>query len=265
TDTNYIYIYGRRSESEYNLPYPHAARSAIGEVKSQNWEYYTRTGWSDDPQSTQRINSFQVSQQYSVSTYRGKYILLTQDVWLSPKIFSFTSASPVGPWSNKKHLYTTPETGGSTFTYNAWVHPQFDSNSEMLVSYNVNGDFWSIFSNVEIYRPRFIRIPYMNLDYDFWPNTADNRTLRNGFNLAIAPNPVSRNALVLLDLKEPQTLRLEMFTITGGLTMLQQEYKLTEGEHRITLDTDKMADGIYLLKVTAITGTQTIPLIKKSK
>jgi hypothetical protein len=261
-DTGYTYIYGRKSDPEYNIPYPHVARAIHGEMHLQEWEYFDGMGWSGDASATKRMNSFQVSQQYSVSTYRGKYILLTQDIWLSPDIYSFTSETPVGPWSNRRRLFTTPETGGSTFTYNAYVHPQFDRNGEMLMSYNVNGDFWSIFNNVELYRPRFIRIPYMNLDYAFWPNSTEEHGVLNHKDMCIYPNPVVQVATLLVTATRSKTVEIRLTDMQGREVIAPVNVDLTSGENRITFETDFLAGGVYFCRVIIDSESYTLPLLK---
>lgn len=263
SDINYTYIYGRKDDPDNSIPYPHVARAAIGEVHKVDWEYYDGVGWTADANETKRMNDFQVSQQYSVSTYRGKYILLTQDIWLSPKIYSFTSESPTGPWSNKRLVYTTPETGGSTFTYNAYVHPQYNREGGMLMSYNVNGDFWSIFNNVELYRPRFIRIPYMNLDYAFWPNRIETELASAAGDMKIYPNPVEQNATLVLTGKRNGQVRIELTSASGSLITDEISARVTMGENRIPLLTQRLPAGLYICRVIVEGEIYILPLVKK--
>ena len=71
----------------------------------------------------------------------------------------FESDFPTGPWHSKKTVYCTPETGGDVFTYNSFVHPELSINDELIISYNINSfDFWSLFDNADLYRPKFIKV-----------------------------------------------------------------------------------------------------------
>ncbi len=260
---DYYYIYGRKNDDPgINIPYPHVARAPKGELMQQEWEFFDGNQWTSDPLDTKRINDFQVSQQFSVSKYRGKYILLTQDIWLSPKIFSFTSKTPTGPWGNKKLIYETPETAGDTWTYNAYVHPQFDQDDEMLVSYNVNGDFWSIFSNVEIYRPRFIRVPYMNLDYAFWPNGQEFHTEHNTTKLSAFPSPFTDNLNLLIESEKRDFAVVEIYDINGRLVR-SEKLELIVGENDLKLKTGNWPAGIYFGIIIIGEYTENIKLIKK--
>jgi len=264
-DSGYLYIYGRHNDNpDLNIPYPHVARAFKGELMNQQWEYYTGVDWSTDPQETKRINDFQVSQQYSVSTYRGKYILITQDIWFSPNIYSFTSDSPVGPWGSKRLLYTTPETEQDMFTYNAYAHPQFDLDARLLVSYNTNGDFWSIFQNVEIYRPRFIRVPYMNMDYEFWPNGQEPAMQEDLNRPRIFPNPVRNSTTLSLNPGTPTPVSIEILDLHGRTVQSVPNQQFTSGKHTFALDMSLYPGGVYLCKVLTDTELHVITVLKIS-
>jgi hypothetical protein len=250
-DSAWYYIYGRRDESEgSNLPYAHVARAPLEGLMGP-WEYFNGSGWDIDPASSVPMHDQPVSQQFCVSTYLGKYILLSQEIWLSAKIYTYTSNSPSGPWSNKKLIYTTPETSGDVFTYNAYAHPQFDHDRELLVSYNVNGDFFSIFSNVEIYRPRFIRVPYMNLDYDFWApvNVPGIGSPDPGPGITAYPNPFSDRVHFPLELPVAGRVVVELYDSQGRLLDLYLDEYLLAGTHRKDLVTGDLPGGLYYYKI----------------
>lgn len=261
-DTGFIYIYGRKNDTDnFNIPYPHVARTTEGNIMDQSyWEYYNGTGWSADPAASKPFQDIPVSQQYSVTTYLGKYILLTQNIWLSPEIFTYIADSPTGPWKNKTKVYTTPENSGSTFTYNAYAHPQFNKNNEMLVSYNVNGDFWSIFSNVELYRPKFIRVPYRNISYDFWTSNTGKHNLFSQL-VSVYPNPLHDLSELRMELQESGMLSWEIMDMQGRQIAECQPTITTSGLHRIDLGDMAVQNGIYLIRIMQNSRVMTIPLM----
>jgi hypothetical protein len=56
-------------------------------------------------------------------------------------------------------VYSTPETQVGLYTFDAHVHPEFTDATGLLVSYDVNTfDPSELLSNVDSYRPRFIRV-----------------------------------------------------------------------------------------------------------
>ena len=74
-------------------------------------------------------------------------------------ISAWDAPTPIGPWSDKTTIYTTPAWSDS-FTYNALAHPELSDDQSLLVSYNVNSSSGSgAYGNADLYRPRFIRVP----------------------------------------------------------------------------------------------------------
>lgn len=153
---DYVYIYGAES-TKYNK-FMHVSRTSRSNP-FKKMEYYNGTSWVTDPKQSARLISG-VSEQYSVFKYAGKYYLLSQaGVLLSPDIYLWDATSPVGPFTNKRKVYTTPQTGGNIITYNATAHTEFTKDGQLLVSYctnSLNGN--DIYKNADNYRPYFIRV-----------------------------------------------------------------------------------------------------------
>ena len=152
---DYTYIYGLKKE------FPYVARAQKGNVRGE-WEFYDGTGWVNDPEKAVPMLEFSGSEQFSVFEWEGTFILIMQEGGLGRKIYSFTAATPYGPWGNRKLIYETPEPDGcpDCFTYNAVAHPQFTEDNYLLISYNMNSmKLQDHYDNALIYRPRFIRVP----------------------------------------------------------------------------------------------------------
>ena len=161
-DTDYTYIFG--TEWSTPLKYAHVERVPAGNLHAAP-EFWNGGAWVTETPlgSAGRLvksdgSSVDVSAQFAIFYFQGKYRLLTQESFLGAQIFSYESNSPVGPWTHRKKVYTTPETGGNIWTYNAWVHPEFvNADGYMLMSYNINSmNFADLFTNADNYRPKFI-------------------------------------------------------------------------------------------------------------
>ncbi len=140
--------------------FAHLARVAGGDLADGRWEYLGDAGWSTDPAQTKRILEG-VSNEFSVSKFHGRYTLVTGDATeiLSSKIVMYRSANLDGPWTGKTVLYSTPETGGNVFTYNAKAHPELGNGHTLLVTYNVNSfDKNDLYTEVDNYRPRYVDV-----------------------------------------------------------------------------------------------------------
>lgn len=263
-DSIYLYIYGRREENN-NIAYPHLARAKADNLLGP-WEFSAGSSWATDPAWSFKINSFQVSQQYGVFKHMGKYVLFTQDIWLSTQIWSFTSTSPAGPWGNKTLVYDTPKLANDAFTYNAYPHPQFDENDKLLFSYNNNGDFWDIFSNVELYRPVFVRIPYAMLDPAFDTTTGTNKYLQEDEPVELSlnyPNPFTDITTIEYSVKKKELVELVIYDISGREIASYINKTLDPGKYSITINTGDFDEGVYLYRMTD-SSTRARPMIKIS-
>ncbi|HMZ89977.1 MAG TPA: DUF5005 domain-containing protein [Chitinophagales bacterium] len=166
-DGSYIYVYG--PESFTFTKYPHVMRFPAGNIRGTK-EFWNGTTWvTTEPATTvgrmKRTNglNIDVSAQFAVFYSGGKYRMVTQDVLFGPNIYSWEASNPNGPWKIKQTVYTTPETGGDIWTYNAWVHPQFTTaDGYILLSYNKNSlNFLDLFGDATIYRPQFVYFKYL--------------------------------------------------------------------------------------------------------
>lgn len=157
-EAGYTYVYG--VEDRGAQKWAHLARVAGGDLADGPWEYLGDAGWSTDPAATKRILEG-VSNEFSVSEFQGRYTLVTGDATeiLSSKIVMYRSDSLEGPFTGKTVLYSTPETAGNVFTYNAKAHPNLGDGHTLLVTYNVNSfDTNDLYVDVDNYRPRYVEV-----------------------------------------------------------------------------------------------------------
>jgi hypothetical protein len=151
----------------------HLARVRTEHLTTDDWQYYGAAGWTSDEAASTRIMGG-VANEFSVTKFQGKYTLVTSDATepLSAKIVMYRSDSLTGPFTNKTLLYTTPETSGNVFTYNAKAHPELGSDGRLVVTYNVNSfNTADVYSNVDNYRPRYVDVDVSITD----PTSASNR------------------------------------------------------------------------------------------
>ena len=152
---DYIYIYG--AETDGLNKFANVARAADGDLRNE-WEYYDGANWVTDLDASARLMN-DVSEQFAVFQQDGKFYMITHHHIFGDEIFIWNAPRPEGPWGNQRTVYCTPETEGDRWTYNAFAHPQFTENDQLLVSYNINSfNFQDLFRNADYYRPYFIRI-----------------------------------------------------------------------------------------------------------
>lgn len=165
-DKGHTYVYG--VEDHGIVKYMHVARVRGDDLRA-DWEFFTGNGFAPGEDASVRVMP-NVANEYSVTKFRGMYMLITQDTseLFSTRVAAYFSCSPTGPFTGKTTLFHTPETGlwGSygdpdIFTYNAHEHPELRSGDRLLVTYNVNSfDFNDDLRDVTIYRPRFVEVRF---------------------------------------------------------------------------------------------------------
>lgn len=158
----FTYIYGTGNQSTDTM---YVARVHGSSLLSQ-WQYFTGSGWSTDPLSPAGVMTG-VESSYSVTPFQGEFLLVSMDAaqFFSGSIYAYTSQSPTGPFTHKTLLYTTPDAsfydrspGYGVFTYSAMVHPEFSTGNTLVISYSANGSGPKAFTNVSVYRPRFLNV-----------------------------------------------------------------------------------------------------------
>lgn len=247
-ENGYTYIFGRKeNDTVSHIAYPHVARVPAGNILAP-WEFCNGISWSVSPNETQRISVVAVSQQYGVFKLNNKYIIINQEIWLSSKIYSYTSNHIEGPWNNKVLLYNTPILFANVFTYNAFPHPQFNTGDGLLISYNSNGNFADIFKNVEVYRPRFIRVPFTMMDPTYvsvaeYPQKniiPDAVILYQNY-----PNPAEATTKIKFAVTKKSFVSLHLNTIEGKEIKSYYNTILDPGLYNFDLDLQDLKPGVY--------------------
>ena len=248
-ENGHTYIFGRKeNDTVYHIPYPHIARVAVGNIMAP-WEFYNGSSWSTAPAETQRISVVAVSQQYGVFKLNNKYIVINQEIWFSTKIYSYTSNLIQGPWNNKVLLYNTPILFNNTFSYNAFPHPQFNKDEKLLISYNSNGNFADIFTNVEVYRPRFIRVPFTMIDPAYVSVKEYPQKKNNNPDAVILyqnyPNPAILTTKIKFTVAKKSFVSLHLNNIEGKEIQTYFNKVLDTGTYDVAIDLLKFKRGVY--------------------
>jgi hypothetical protein len=150
----YVYLYGAES-TKYNK-YVHVARTS--KSNPLNVTYWNGSTWTNNPDSSARVLGG-VSQGFSFFQYQGKQYLLSQENLLGPNIYIWNAASPVGPFTKKRLVYTTPQKVDNipVWTYNAKAHLEFTTNNQLLVGYCTNSQTSNgLYKDADTYRPYFV-------------------------------------------------------------------------------------------------------------
>jgi len=132
------------------------------------WRFWTGSAWSDResdarPVIENVVDEFTIHRQrFGDAPGSARWVLIQGEPVLGHRIFARVADSPLGPWSPGSPIYTVPEPSRDEklITYGAKAHAHLSARDELLISYCINSlDFGALGRNVEIYRPRFIRVP----------------------------------------------------------------------------------------------------------
>jgi hypothetical protein len=155
----YVYVYGCIGQDKNLL----VARVKPADFEDQRkWRFYDGNGWSENINDLKPITNGASNELSMTALPDGRFLLVFQVMGLSDKVGMRIAATPVGPFSAAREIYTTPEWKEGIWTYNAKAHPNLSKPGELLISYNtITADFWNdIQKNAHIYRPRFIKLKY---------------------------------------------------------------------------------------------------------
>lgn len=163
----YTYVYGFAENTGKGLDFQRhmlLARAPSGKLADFTaWRFYGKGAWREESGQADRLCP-SVATEYSV-TYipsRKRFLLVTHDMFLSPKIVARTAENPWGPWSDKTDVFTCPEASSSrgVFCYAAKHQPVFSDGDTLVISYAANAsDMNTVLSDPTLYVPRFIRVP----------------------------------------------------------------------------------------------------------
>ena len=161
------YVYGYHENGGQGLDFQRhmlLARAPSGKLGDFSaWRFFGKGAWRETPQEAEPLCPG-VATEYSV-TYipaHKRYLLVTHDLFLSPKIVARTAESPWGPWSDKTDLYTCPEADSArgVFCYAGKLQPGLSDEQTLVLSYAANAnDLSTVLSDATLYIPRFVRIP----------------------------------------------------------------------------------------------------------
>jgi len=150
----FVYLFGVES-TKYNK-FVHVARTS--KANPLDVVYWNGSAWTTNADSSVRVLGG-VSQGFSFFQYKGKQYFLSQENLLGPNIYIWNAASPVGPFTKKRLVYTTPQKVGSfkVWTYNAKAHPELSVGDSLLVGYCTNAQTTNgLYKNADTYRPYFV-------------------------------------------------------------------------------------------------------------
>lgn len=88
------------------------------------------------------------------------------------------------------------------------------------------------------------------------------KEMNNNYIMNLYPNPVSNNAILELNLESQQELFIEVIDIMGRKALSLGVVKLIEGLNAISLELEKLGNGMYYLNINNRKCNLKIPFLK---
>lgn len=162
----YIYVYGTALPKGKAFGRSlHVGRGALGNPEDRTqWEFWDGSTWQADPFRTKPVIPARggVSQTLSVDPIDDKFVAVSKkDGDLGGVVATWTSSSPVGPWTVSEALEAPFLTGKDEFAYAPLAHPEVPlADGKLLVSISRNTtDLARLRKDPTIGRPVFAEIP----------------------------------------------------------------------------------------------------------
>ena len=166
----YCYVYGTvvervRGVERKDMILARAPVATLADFDA--WRFYSDGEWISDVNRASRIcenvaGEFSVSYQPSLN----RYVLVYTEKGISEYIVLRYSPTLHGPWSKPTRVYRCPEAGRDPriYCYAAKGHPEIAlSPEELIITYFANSaDFALIRQDASLYRPRFLRIHFVD-------------------------------------------------------------------------------------------------------
>jgi hypothetical protein len=241
---DYTYIYGKYFHDYYFQV--HLARTSKDNFLNP-WEFWDGLRWKSFPQATSTIGMSGFIT--GVFSHEGKIV----DIYSGIGIYSRTSDHPEQPFESNQLLYLF----NLPFEYlpKTTPHPQFEENNSLLISYNIIPK--DSINNVDIYRPKFIRVPFTMIDSTFMPSGINQNIPWNGDGVVIEnifPNPAQENITFFIHLEDAINLNLSFYDVLGKTLKSIPEKKYGAGEHSITLDIKDFPKGTVIYQICEKSG-----------
>ena len=160
-----LYVYGIRETEPFNKQLLLARVGAGSITDPKAWRFFDGAGWSAKlkdakPIADGLVNELTIDRIEHAG--KSRFVMTHSEPVFGPHIFVRTAPRPEGPWSRRQAVYRIPglDADAKHFPYAAKAHAHLSRPGELLITYVVNShDFWKMFNDARIYRPRFVRVP----------------------------------------------------------------------------------------------------------
>ncbi|WP_431843464.1 DUF4185 domain-containing protein [Calidifontibacter indicus] len=160
----HLYVFGTRDAYLGSRPVLVGRAPVASLTDRTTWQFWNGAAWVDDHRAATNVLApgDGVSQMFSADVIDGRFVLVSKCGGdFGDAVCSWTSSSPVGPWTRSAGV-RVPYRTGSTFQYAPMAHPEIPlADKKLAVSYSRNTDDLSALTrDPRIGRPTFVAIDW---------------------------------------------------------------------------------------------------------
>lgn len=162
-ENDYYFIFGYINE--YQNKKLILARTK--DLLSQEIEYLQFDGSWEKERSNLMILKERFSSEFKVIKIKNEYYIAYTKDSVGKDIYLIKSDNITSPFDKEILVYSCQEHSGNIITYNSKIMLALTNEEEMIISYNVNTLINEEHVNLDIYRPRFIKIKMEDVRNEF--------------------------------------------------------------------------------------------------
>jgi hypothetical protein len=166
-EENYIYAFGDQEPGDHSVYLARFDLTALDAGDASSPLFYSGGAWVKPSASPPAVIFPSVSAFDNPPTEFSAQRKCEDGSWLAVHSVGFgatvigvrTAPAAIGPWSSYCTAFTPPESSApGAFVYAAKAHPELEGGS-LVVTYAANGTLSQVATDMNLYYPRFVRVP----------------------------------------------------------------------------------------------------------
>lgn len=157
---NYYYIYGYINEINNKK----LILARVKNIQDNDYEYLNINGEFSKSKENLMILKENFAAETKMIKIKDKYYMAYTKHSMSKDIYLLVIDDLLKPYNKEIHLYECKEHKDSIVCYNAKIQEALSNELELVISYNVNTLINEEHKNLDIYRPRFIKVKMEDID-----------------------------------------------------------------------------------------------------
>lgn len=163
---DYYYLFNYKNENGNKKLFLARTKSLL----DNKFEYLKNDGTWDYSKDNLMILKEHFAAEFTVFKTKDFYYIAYTKESLGKDIYLLKIENLFKPYNQEILLYSCPEHQGNIITYNSKIQKGLSNQEELIISYNVNSLVNEDHKNLDIYRPRFLKVKVEDIENEFKKN-----------------------------------------------------------------------------------------------